>query len=1509
MNNQLIFFNKEGDALNLNYDTTTGVYNGTLNFDENSSDTFKTIGLYLFEKVPSITFDAVDSDTKLEKFQLFNENRFTFTGNSYFTQSISKIESVNNNSSFYSKWVYGENFETKFPIGSSIVFNQSVFEFTNPLITYTIVSSKKDAVMIISSISNSSFSSLYGGLTFSNKTISGLNTIGVYDYKRGLVNQMSSWNEPTYYSNIYNDKKLTIVNGQHGTQSVITVENKNLVDRTYYRYDIDQLMYTQSNNLSVLLTLKSDLPNIYTGPLDIIGNLVYLTNPIPKILLPGTQFVINNSTLNISPITIATIPIFSGNINTIYYATQSQVMWNNIIYECVTAYTQSPTSSISPDNTEYWTNSITYLPSATILTNEIILDATLHLTTNKFIFTQAYTYSNEVTMAYFAQNNKSNFDLFNIDLSYLSGTLSSSLKYASNYVDVNYQIGSQSNLEIKENIFQTKEILNNSINKNISSNFGYTIVVTDIDSYGITFILNDQKYIQSVDFVYNGLNVDLEKSIDSTLRIFLFDNYNVLRLIGVNISLESSIGGSYMDTIIFETEYPNVPLKLAVLMGTTANFYVKHSSINFFDMGNYLNIHINGKDYGQIVTSSSQSVFIPDIPTTITNWVNKYYQTLFGYGIFVSNISNILYFNINEPTKSLKYSIRIAKLAIPGMNQYAITNYINGNFGTLIAGNQITLSATSSQDLEVAGFSTGMITSVNNTIYPYDNQEYNILYLNSSKLGLSYQGPFWETSIAATISTATYSTIGGSLFGSLSSTYVPNKNIWLKTRQYIRGPRANYTDDNTAQIVYKFLDDQTPQIFMYDESGSQLPVGTSYSYVGDKPLPYPYLNDKPNMDITKIDDSSVQQTIFSEIIYSLDYIDSNTNISILPTPIELFLGYNDIEEGYVKTTLKAYYRENVSYEIIYNSIYRNSVTLMDMGVSKGHPSGYGIIQMDKMSSKSFTFDDNGNKTGLKAGQLIQIFIKDVTNSNNKYISENNGNIFLVYQVYNTQLVVEYIDNPLVDEITVIEDFPTTGLETNLKMTFNVLDKEFLSIDLYGQSEIEDIRYKIELYNSGGHNIDPQDSYIFKTYDINEEGIDWTFLNKKRKEMLMVRSDIFPYVGSYKAIINSINYFGYNDLELYEYYRNININSPNFYKLFKIEIPDIFDNTVSGFTIDDFLKHTMPNPNFEETNMFNLTYKITDKQGNNVLLYSLREVIVKLQGLKNWLESNVVPITHKILDITGRTDFVGGSFIKHKSFSMTGIKTSETMTPVDFNINEAYLMPVNSGSTVYNVVLDFVSSKKGILPNNFEVVIKTYKTYLEWNPFTTYNLGDEVIYYGIIYKSFVDSNKLLDPRKYSTIELWDYNTEYFDGQFANYNRHIYEYLGTQSSFIAFGTASVPTPATTDKWLDVSEWIIQDLVPVQTINEHRMIDSVTYSTANVLFYTTNSAPDYLTISPSFNFSIDSNIDPFITVEINSFNGYGLNYTSRKNYEIRGSNDLYTGQTYIEPIGPFIPITTII
>jgi hypothetical protein len=1929
--NNLLWFNSQGDALNLPPDPNTGIYTGTLFFEENSSDTYKTIGLYLFESVPSVSLQSINGDLSTQKFQLFNENRFTITGNSFFTQSVISIQASNNRPDFYSKWIYGNNFDTMYPVGSSIQFSKPVFEFVNPLETYTVTSVQKDAIMIISSTDNKSFTTLYSSLTFSNVYISGVNTIGIYDYRRGFIDELSTWNEQKFYNLVYNGKKLTIVNSTASSDTlikssdnnqIVTIQNSTLLDRKYWKYNINALSYTQSIDLNVTLTLTGDLPSVYNGRITLTGSSVYFSNPIPQtIFKPGIQFTIANSLYNSNEITVASIPNFITTNVLTYYATQSQTIWNNLIYQCLQSYTWTATSSINPDNSNYWTSSITYLPSQNALIYEDILNTQVHLVNNVFNYIQAYTQSNAVTMASFAQNYSSTFEIFDINLYYQNNQLNSDLIWSSNYAQVDYKIGTQSitNIDVvSEFIFSTNEILTPQINTNISENFNYSIVISSIDEFGIRFNINGQIYSENTEWVYNGLDVDQRKTIDLTLRNFVFNNFATLASLGVNIILDSYIYEAefdfYKDTISFQTIYPNVPFNVSVKLGSLANYYVKNKQIIFNDLGSYLSININNKTYGQVVTSATSSYFSPDIATSLTKWVSNNYSTLRGYGIIVSNIRNILYLNTVDATTILNLNITTNKSSTPGISQWVIKDFTPGNFGILIAGNEVVLAATSSQSFEFSNFATGMVMSVNNTPFPYNNQEYGLIYVDTNQVGLSYQGPFFaetlnectlssfttlafsplwydvETcppAISITGSSGAYDTnmygngfqinyiftnsydvltydsqnsnvkdliylnqydsiyiggenitvvtadtlsyittinlptsgiirliynsfnnyiyaltntniliidpasnsyvttiniipfdilvnqsngdvyitdgssslsifysnnftptanviitlsgagkieynivdefiyvIGNSLYqinatfrtlestiailnpdnnyiftepeygsvyiwgnlsagisntlfkylngiitsisltnsgnnkliydnftgdlflsqqtgnkfsritsndvivytqvidygdfvisqfdgdiylisnsgclyvidsntgfvkynnttspfgvvsykliydperesiiigqysgnlmeiqvelnssitlafshstvqsindgyyGTLNSSYEPINDIWLKTRQYLRDPRYNYSNSGElpAQFVYKFIDDQTPQIFMYDVSGNQLLTGTSYSYIGPKPLENAVLNSSPNMDLSLVSDPTAQQTIFSEIKYTLDYLDSSTDISLLPTPLELFLGYNNINEGYDTTTLKMYMRWDVSLTINYNSILSNDITFTDKGTSSTYPNGYGYITFDINSTESFLYKSDGSVTGLQAGQSIQLSVTDVTNLNNKYLSMNNGQQFIIDSISNNQIVVEYIINSygyksyLTDENTIITNYPQSGGETYLQVTFTTIDREVASMKLYGQTEIEDVRYAIELYNSGGHVINPEDAFIFKTYDINEGGVDWRFLNKKRKEMLIVRNQIFPYVGSYRAIINAINYFGYNDLVLNEYYRNININSPNFYKLFKVQIPDIFQNN-TGFTVMDYIADTMPNPNFEETNLLNLTFPITDFYGNWILLYSLDEIIIKLQGLKNWLEAHVIPIQFRILDISGDAHFPAPVSIIHKPFSKKTFKVSQTMTPIDFDMNEAYLMPVNSGSTVYNAVIDFKCSKTQLdkVPNYFTILIRTYKTYKEWDPFIIYSIGDEVTYYGKIYESAINNNKLNNPTQYDYVNQWYATTEYFNGQLVNYNNHIYEYLGTESSFIVFatqsssGTYSIPTPYQSSLWLDISQWIQQDLVPVQTIFEYRNVDinSLTYSesTYKPLFYP-NNPPELLTIQVSkpFNFSVDSNIDPFITIEVTSDNGYGLTYTYKKNYEIRGLNDLSSGIQPTDSIGPFTPINPI-
>jgi hypothetical protein len=1879
----LLFFNKEGDNLNFRWRPDQERWEGSLIFHENSDDTFKTIGIYTFEKIPSFEFEA-PGVLQLEKFQLFNEYRFRYSGNTYTNESVSSIQPSNTDPNFYSKWIYGFDFEKKFPIGTEILFDSPIFEFSNPNRSYTVVSTRKNAILIISNLSNEDFDSQFGlpsSLTSSyvNTTISGLNSIGVYNYiDSQLRDNLSSWSEPDFYSKYFIGKKITVINTEKN-DGVYTVDNVQLFDKVYYKYEISTLNLTQSQNLLIELTLKTDVPIVYVGGLDLSGSIIKFTGgEAPNSLKPGIQFVLPLSTQNTNFLVVDSISQFIGNSNLQYYPLQSLTIFNNLVYECIQAYTWSATSSIDPNDNSYWIKA-TYLPLTTAVVTETFFSTEVRLTTNKFYYTFNYTASSVTTLASAAERYKNDFSVFNVDLYYENFSLHADLLYPEEYAQVKYFLFTQSNSlidytsrsQIYEQNVGVEEILSPEVNQDICENFLYNIVFTDLDEFGIKIRIGGQEYNEQIDFIYVGINVDMDRTIDRTLKNWLVAHYAELATLGIFASLQY-VGGSnpiYDNSIKLKTEYPNVPLQFDVRVGSTADFYIEHSDVIFYDMSNYLEININGRSYGQSVVVTSG---IPDIITALSEWVDNYSGELDDYGIYVENINASLIFRIKKQTQRLEYDIRVGKANLPGSEYYKIKNKIKGRFGALMTSNSIILPDTTTFSFESQPFATGQIVTINNTIYPYDNQEYNILYLGPTDLVLSYQGPFWGTTdpfcdvspyvsvafnsgfgatgclppVVATYSgggnfnlqqftqsfslysfspniytttnynvpnntdlidivylqissgiyvlgnnlsvydaenanlvqtisltgsvtgtqimmkyntynnylyclssskinvvdpiinrvvhqmlltgtansiefselngdiyvtynstssvgiwsynnftsiptvsvnttgntlnmvynksendvyitqaddyliridsnsravvasysvsglyseifyepinssvyyfgatglnninngnissilgvgtssfnnlifnhiggnlilsqftsyskisdtnildftsvipeygklsingwdgdvylpslnspkfvvidsttgivkssktvnsiitklifdperntmfgiqpntntlieisvelgtsvvlnTQTYSILDQNQFGTLSPDYVPYTDIWLKTRQYLRKPRENYNNEPYVKYVWKWETDQYPEMFLFDFSGDQLPITGSYAYTGPKPLTTISLNKTPNKDIGKVSLPEFQQTIFSEVVTTLSHVDDENDLSVVPQPLQAFLGYNSQDEGFMSSALLFVKREEINFTINSNS--SNSDILTFKFVESGGKF-YGTISFDINSTSTFTNDNQGNPRGLKVGQIIKVFITDITNSKNKYISVNNGKQFRIREIRTRTLTVDFGDF-LYEESTKINDYPKISQTTYLSVRFKVMDKTIGRFVISGQTEIEDIRYKIEL-NNVGQNIDPEDVYIFKPYDINEQGIDWTYLNKKRKELMMVRHDIFPYVGSYKAIINAINFFGYNDLELYEYYRNINLSSPDLGKLFKVEVPDIFDNTVEGWKENDFIRGTFPNANFENTNLFNLTYKITDKEGNNVLLYSLGEVIIKLEGLKYWLERKVIPITHQILDITGRADFVGNTDIVHRNYDTKILNIRQSMTPIDFNLTEAYLMPVNSGSTVYTCHIDFSNNKSTEVPDYFTINIRTYKTYMEWNPFTTYQIGDKVTYFEKLYISVISNNRIRNPRKYDNILGWSSEVDYTLGELVNYDRLIYQYIGTMSSFMVSGTNSNTLNPLLDinqnmsfaSWTDMTEWKVFDLEPVQYLSEYR------------------------TATHSYNFTVDTNIDPFIVIEVTSDNGYGQIYTVKKNYEIRGLNDLFTGYEG-DPIVPFSPIVQV-
>jgi len=1833
--NPLIFFDKEGNSLNFNYNSDLERYEGDILFHENSSDTYKTQALYLAEKVPSFEYENQPNLT-IRKFQLFNERGFNFY-NGTDPYQIDSIEPVNTESDYYSKWIYGDKFDSIFKRGTFVRFDSSIFEFTIPSIVYSVVGSKKGAIMILSLQDNDYFSTSnnYTDPTeYIGKTISGVNLIGIYDYVRPpFINRLSYWNEYDFYNRFYQYRKLNIINTQKNDNygstlkydevGVVTVKDPSINDGVHYEYSLSNI----SSDLIIEVFTKTDLPLVYTGGLvfNSVENILEFTGTVPILLKSGTEFQVRNSSLNSNFLNVSQIQSFLGNSQLTYYATASQVIWDNRIYQCVQSYTWSGdmVPSITPNYSDYWSDP-TYLPIDQVLSAESVTGY-VYLTTDHLYFTQSYTQSSDVTLASAAEKFQKEFKFLDIDLYYQSGTIKADLVYSSEYAIVNFyplsltysSIGTYS--QFKERLVETYEDLNFELNyEDISENFNYNIVFSDLDEFGFVLTVNGMKYQGEIVWVYSSGQVDMERTIDRTLREWISRNFLSMIALGVIPTL-TTIGyvSPYYNCINLRTEYPNVPVDFDLLIGSTGDFIIEKYVVAFYDMGSYMSININGREYGQS--------FDTNISTTLANWVTEYVDLINDYGIWVRSSASSISFGVKDRDQRVDLVINVGKSSLPGIDLYKISRKMFGNHGCLITSNEV-LASDVSQDFETLGFSTGMVFGINETFHPLQNIEFNCLFMDSGIMNMSYEGPFWgltssacSTSALTTVSfnvgfgqtacvpaflpdlyrgmfdnlaydqsfsveyyitntysvsgfssyvqnmvdiiyvqtvnsiyvlgdtigvfdsntsdfiqdisfpysnpsriifnnidgylyaissdyllqidpfinqiTSTYSitnpvgisfdgsvgnvyvsfgtslsiynssgfvssisiasyqmvynsfedsmyvvgtgqvrrvgsdfsivdthiasgvgagssivydpenesvyvssatdifkidngvistispsisgifdmifnnlsssidisTTGGDLislnvdtdlvdwtsspgygylslnqfdgsvyvsiqgssqsavvdsidgtilstiaftsatdrltynvdrnsiwmiqpssdtiveivsnlsgnfivdntptvvdddfYGSLESGYQKRNHIWLHTREYIRRPRENFTGDPIVHFYWKWYSDNVPAFFLYDFSGDQLPSGGLFDYQGEVPLDSVNLNRNANRDINRVTIPEFQQTIFSVINNELNYIDDSFDVSSVPNPIQIFIGYNSPDEGPLRSVLQLFKKEEIDFIIIPTPL--NTFNFISIETVDEDGDRYGRISLDISSSEYFT------GRGFKIGQHLAIFVKDISNNKKQYISNNNGYLVKIRSIYSKSIEVDFFKevDSFSSESNVINDFPKVGSTTYLSFRFKVWDREIGRFNVYGQTEIEDIRYHIEL-NNIGKLISSDSVYIFKEYDIKEEGIDWVYLNQKRKEMLMMKNLIYPYIGSYKSIINAINYFGYNDLELYEYYRDVNPSSPNYSKLYKVEIPDIFDNTVEGWSENDFIKHTFPNPNYEDTNLFNLTFRITDREGNNILNYTLREVQIKLQGLKYWLQKNIIPISHKILDITGRADFVGVTQINHISKDVSIFNVNQDFSPVTFKLNEAYLMPVNNGSTVYNCVLDLYSGSEN-LPDSYTIDIRAYEIYREWYPFKNYQIGDRVIYYDKAYESSIINNMTNNPRKFETASDWISSTSYSVSDIVSYDRDIYVYTGQGG--VTYST--IAPIVDSSNWLNVTEWKEVDLVPVDTISEWRPIS--------------NLMP--------FNFTIDSNISPYLIISVNSSNGYGMNYSDRKNYEIRGILDI--------------------
>ena len=201
--------------------------------------------------------------------------------------------------------------------------------------------------------------------------------------------------------------------------------------------------------------------------------------------------------------------------------------------------------------------------------------------------------------------------------------------------------------------------------------------------------------------------------------------------------------------------------------------------------------------------------------------------------------------------------------------------------------------------------------------------------------------------------------------------------------------------------------------------------------------------------------------------------------------------------------------------------------------------------------------------------------------------------------------------------------------------------------IVGETIGEDERLRVMTENLG-YSVLSNDSLVFRDTDVNELLPDWLKVNTKRKEMMLEGHNIYTFIGSYKGLVNAIKFFGYDNLQIKEFWKNVDATSPNYGKYIQSNPISAFDPALVNWNGD---KITLPNKKYRKTSMFSLIYKINRIREGEYDIddlplteetsdFTLEEVLIKLFGLKRKLEKEFLPLNAHIKDILGEADFFG-----------------------------------------------------------------------------------------------------------------------------------------------------------------------------------------------------------------------------------------------------------------------------
>ncbi len=196
------------------------------------------------------------------------------------------------------------------------------------------------------------------------------------------------------------------------------------------------------------------------------------------------------------------------------------------------------------------------------------------------------------------------------------------------------------------------------------------------------------------------------------------------------------------------------------------------------------------------------------------------------------------------------------------------------------------------------------------------------------------------------------------------------------------------------------------------------------------------------------------------------------------------------------------------------------------------------------------------------------------------------------------------------------------------------------IELIGETEGEDERYRTLFTNFGIP--DPKEfDHVYKESYTEDDKPDFVSINRHSKEMFLEYDKIFPYVGTYRALINAVHMLGYDDIFFKEWYKVLDVSDeiPRGYVAYNMSYKSSGHNaTLAALPLEKRI-------HLRKKNWLSMLYSLNRElycapdeydfpYVEELYEYRTEESLMKLIALREWLEKYVMALNCRIIDIGG-----------------------------------------------------------------------------------------------------------------------------------------------------------------------------------------------------------------------------------------------------------------------------------